>query len=42
MIGEVKRVYEVLNRKTKLPMAMVWRLHIGLGIPAGSLIRKLG
>ena len=42
MIGEVNRVYEVLNRKTKLTMEMVWRLHTGLSIPAGSLIRKPG
>ena len=42
MIGQMNRVYEVLNRKRKLTMAMVWRLHIGLGIPAESLIRQLG
>ncbi|MBB1076352.1 transcriptional regulator [Rhodoferax sp. 4810] len=40
MIGQRNRVYEVLNRKRKLTMAMVWRLHIGLGIPAESLIRQ--
>ena len=28
--------------KRKLTMAMVWRLHTGLGIPAESLIRQLG
>ncbi len=40
MIGQRSRVYEVLNRKRKLTMAMVWRLHLGLGIPAESLIRQ--
>jgi len=40
MIGQRNRVYEVLNRKRKLTMAMVWRLHVGLGIPAESLIRQ--
>ena len=42
MIGQRNRVYEVLNRKRKLTMAMVWRLHTGLGIPAESLIRQPG
>ena len=42
MIGQQNRVYEVLNGKRKLTMAMVWRLHIGLGIPAESLIRPPG
>lgn len=41
MIGQRNRVYEVLNRKRKLTMAMVWRLHTGLGIPAESLIRQV-
>jgi len=40
MIGRRSRVYEVLNGKRKLTMAMVWKLHIGLGIPAESLIRQ--
>ena len=40
MIGQRNRVYEVLNGKRKLTMAMVWRLHIGLGIPAEGLIRQ--
>jgi len=39
MIGSRGRVSEVLNRKRPLSMAMVWRLHQGLGIPAESLIR---
>jgi HTH-type transcriptional regulator/antitoxin HigA len=42
MIGQRNRVYEVLNRKRKLTLAMVWRLHIGLGIAAESLIRQSG
>ena len=39
MIGGRGRVSEVLNRKRPLSMAMVWRLHQALGIPAESLIR---
>jgi len=39
-IGQRNRVYQVLNGKRKLTMAMVWKLHIGLGIPAESLIRQ--
>lgn len=39
-IGQSNRVYEVLNRKRPLTMAMVWKLHTGLGIPAESLIRQ--
>ena len=39
MIGQRNRVYEILNRKRPLTMAMVWRLHKGLGIPAESLNR---
>ena len=39
-IGQRNRVYEVLNGKRKLTMAMVWKLHTGLGIPAESLIRQ--
>ena len=40
MIGQRNRVYEILNRKRPLTMAMVWRLHKELGIPAESLIRQ--
>jgi HTH-type transcriptional regulator/antitoxin HigA len=40
MIGRRNRVYEILNRKRPLTMAMVWRLHKELGIPAESLIRQ--
>jgi HTH-type transcriptional regulator / antitoxin HigA len=39
-IGQTNRVYEVLNRKRPLTLAMVWKLHAGLGIPAESLIRQ--
>ena len=42
MIGQRNRVYEVLNGKRKLTLAMVWKLHMGLGIPAESLIRQPG
>lgn len=40
MIGQRDRVYEILNRKRPLTMAMVWRLNKGLGIPVESLIRQ--
>ncbi len=39
-IGQPNRVYEVLNHKRPLTMAMVWKLHTGLGIPAESLIKQ--
>ena len=39
-IGRPNRVYEVLNRKRHLTMAMAWKLHRGLGIPAESLIKQ--
>ncbi len=42
MIGRMNRVYEILNRKRPLTLAMIWRLHEGLGIPAESLIRPPG
>ena len=37
-IGPPQRVYEVLSRKRALSLAMIRRLHTGLGIPAESLI----
>lgn len=37
-IGNANRVYEVLNRKRGLSLAMIRRLHSGLGIPAEALI----
>ena len=39
-IGRRNRVYEVLNHKRPLTMAMAWNLHRGLGIPAESLIKQ--
>ena len=39
-IGQPNRVYEILNRKRPLTLAMAWKLHQGLGIPAESLIRQ--
>ena len=39
-IGQANRVYEVLNGKRPLTLAMAWKLHKGLGIPAESLIRQ--
>ena len=39
-IGQPNRVYEILNHKRALTMAMAWKLHKGLGIPAESLIKQ--
>jgi HTH-type transcriptional regulator/antitoxin HigA len=39
-IGNRNRVYEVLARKRPLTLAMVRRLHEGLGIPAESLLKQ--
>ncbi|MGC3872188.1 helix-turn-helix domain-containing protein [Halomonas sp. GXIMD04776] len=38
-IGQRNRVYEILNGKRNLTLAMVWRLHEMFGIPAESLIK---
>ncbi|MEJ7670175.1 MAG: transcriptional regulator [Casimicrobiaceae bacterium] len=38
MIGQLNRVYEVLNRRRPLTLPMIQRLHRDLGIPAESLI----
>lgn len=38
IIGRSNRVYEVLNRKRPLTLAMIRRLHRSLGIPADVLI----
>jgi HTH-type transcriptional regulator/antitoxin HigA len=38
MIGKTNRVYEVLAHKRTLSLAMIRRLHKGLGIPAQVLI----
>jgi HTH-type transcriptional regulator/antitoxin HigA len=40
MIGRLNRVYEILNGKRQLTVAMIWRLHEGLGIPAEALIKR--
>ena len=39
MIGKSNRVYEILNYKRSLTLKMIWKLHVGLGIPAESLIK---
>ena len=39
MIGQINRVYEVLNRNRPLTLHMIRRLHRDLGIPAESLIK---
>lgn len=38
MIGRTNRVYEVLNRKRPLTLAMIRKLHSGLGISAEVLL----
>lgn len=40
MIGRSNRVYEILARRRPLTLAMIRRLHKGLGIPAEVLIRS--
>ena len=40
IIGKSNRVYEVLNRKRPLTLAMIRRLHQSLGIPADVLIAE--
>ncbi|MGD9583649.1 MAG: type II toxin-antitoxin system HigA family antitoxin [Lysobacterales bacterium] len=42
IIGKSNRVYEVLNRKRPLTLAMIRRLHHSLGIPAEVLIGETG
>lgn len=42
MIGQMNRVYEVLNGKCPLTLQMIRRLHREPGIPAESLIRETG
>ena len=39
MIGRLNRVHEILTGRRGLTLAMIRRLHEGLGIPAESLIR---
>ena len=40
MIGRSNRVYEVLSGTRPLTLAMIRRLHEGLGIPAECLIKQ--
>lgn len=40
LIGKSNRVYEVLNRRRPLTLAMIRRLHRQLGIPAEVLIAE--
>ena len=40
IIGRSNRVYEVLNHKRPLTLAMIRRLHRSLGIPAEVLITE--
>jgi HTH-type transcriptional regulator/antitoxin HigA len=40
MIGKSNRVYDVMNRKRPLTLAMIRRLHQSLGIPADVLIAE--
>ena len=40
IIGRSNRVYEVLNRKRPLTLAMMPRLHHSLGIPTDVLIAE--
>lgn len=39
-LGSKERVSEVLNRKRRLSLQMIQRLHAGLGIPADLLVGK--
>ena len=41
VIGGRSRVYEVMNRKRSLTLAMIRRLHERFGIPAEVLIRPV-
>jgi HTH-type transcriptional regulator / antitoxin HigA len=39
LFGSRSRVSEILNRKRRLTMAMAWRLHRELGLPAEAVIK---
>jgi HTH-type transcriptional regulator / antitoxin HigA len=41
MIGQINRVYKVLNQKRPLTLQVIRRLHRDLGIPAESLIKPM-
>jgi HTH-type transcriptional regulator/antitoxin HigA len=38
-IGQLNRVYEVLNRKRALTLKMIWNLHEHIGLPVEAVIR---
>ncbi|MFV1967774.1 MAG: type II toxin-antitoxin system HigA family antitoxin [Pirellulaceae bacterium] len=38
-LGSKRRVSEILNRKRKLTLKMMRKLHEGLGIPLETLVR---
>jgi HTH-type transcriptional regulator/antitoxin HigA len=40
LIGRSNRVYEILNRKRPLTLAMIRKLHRQIGIPAEVLIAE--
>jgi HTH-type transcriptional regulator/antitoxin HigA len=40
-IGQRGRVYDVLNRRRRLSLAMIQRLHRELGIPADLLVQPV-
>jgi HTH-type transcriptional regulator / antitoxin HigA len=42
LIGRSNRVHEVFNRKRSLTLAMIQKLHLGLGITAERLLRQRG
>ena len=42
IIGQRTRVYEILQRKRSLSLAMIRNLHDKLGIPANVLIQQTG
>ena len=38
-LGSRQRVSEILNRRRRLTIEMVWNLHAKFGIPAASLVK---
>lgn len=40
-IGQRGRVYDVLNRRRRLSLTMIQRLHMGLGIPSDLLVQPV-
>lgn len=41
ILGQRSRVYEILNRRRALSMAMAYRLHTQLNIPAEALLKPI-